>query len=108
VYRTAYDVETAASGAAGLALLAEREFDVVLADFNMPGMNGDAFTRLARDIQRVAVVIVSGYLERPEIEELQQTGMVFSVLQKPWNREAVSRAIEDAANYTANLRARLS
>lgn len=43
-----YTLAFASDGAQGLALLAELEFDVVLTDRRMPGMDGDEFCRRVR------------------------------------------------------------
>lgn len=57
----ALSVFEASDGASALTVLSERRIDLVLSDWNMPGMNGEA---LARNIQelgyRVPVFIVTG------------------------------------------------
>lgn len=54
-----YDVQTAESGAAGLALLARRPADLVIADLKMPDIDGVAFCRAyARSGEDAAAVIL--------------------------------------------------
>ena len=105
VWRKHYDIETAISGEAGLALLAHREFDVVLTDYGMPGMNGEAFTRKARATQAVAIVMVTGYVDTLEVRALEASGELFSVLGKPWNRADMLDVIARASERTQTIRA---
>ncbi len=59
--REGYDVETAANAEAGLALLADREFDVLISDIIMPGIDGVEAIRRARDAQPgIKVIAISG------------------------------------------------
>lgn len=61
-----YEVITASTGKEALAILASRQFDLVLTDQIMPGMMG---TELARQIKlatpAMPVVIISGVNELP-------------------------------------------
>ncbi len=106
VWRKHFEIETASSGEAGLQLLAHREFDVVLTDYGMPGMNGEVFTRRARTTQDVAIVMVTGYLDTLEVRALEDAGELFSVLGKPWNRADMLDVIARACERTQALRAR--
>lgn len=104
VWRKQYEVHVAASGPDGLAQMAEREFDVVLTDFGMPGMNGSTFVRVARQTQTVAFVMITGYVDKPEVRELEETGELFSVVGKPWDRNSIADVIERARAHTRTLR----
>lgn len=105
VWRKHYEIETATSGAAGLALLADREFDVVLTDYCMPLMDGETFTRKARTTQDVAIVMITGYLDTPGVRALVDAGELFSVLGKPWHRDAVLDVVARASERTQAIRA---
>jgi DNA-binding NtrC family response regulator len=64
--RAGYAVEAADSGAAALRLRGEREFDVVLADINMPKMDGIELCQRLRQLDpEQIVVLITGY---PSIE----------------------------------------
>lgn len=62
-----YDVLTASSGRAGLRLLGRNPVHLVIVDYAMPEMNGEA---VAREIRRthpdVPIVMLSGQLEIPK------------------------------------------
>ncbi len=58
-----YIVDVAANGEQGLARLAEAEFDVVLTDRRMPGMDGDEFCRQVRrqpSLAMLPILMVTG------------------------------------------------
>jgi len=104
VYRKQYDIEIAQSGVDGLAILGEREFDVVLSDYGMPGMTGAEFVSRAKAVQQVAVVMVTGYMNHPEVVALEQAGAVFAVVGKPWDRDAICQVIAGASEHTSAIR----
>lgn len=106
VWRRQYEIETATSGAAGLELLADREFDVVLTDYGMPGMNGSAFVEVAQKTQAVAIVMITGYADTPEVRHLEEVGALFSVVGKPWDRKTIIDVIERASQHTQAIRSR--
>jgi CheY-like chemotaxis protein len=57
-----YRVLIAADGPAGIALSRQQAIDVVVLDFNMPGMDGNQVAQVMRQEQpNVPVVIWSGY-----------------------------------------------
>src|ERR1700726_2087879 len=56
-----FKVLTAASGREGVKLAAENLIDVVVTDYEMPGMNGEAVATAVKSIKhRVPVVMFSG------------------------------------------------
>lgn len=66
-----YHVLTAADGSEALKLIAERPFDLLLLDVNMPGPNGFEVLREVRSNAAVPVLIVSGRgRERDTVEAL--------------------------------------
>jgi CheY-like chemotaxis protein len=105
VWRREYEVVTADSGPTALKLLASQEFDVVLTDYGMPGMNGSAFVEVARRTQPVAIVMVTGYADTAEVRELAEVGALFGVVGKPWDRRTIIDVIERASVHTRTLRA---
>ena len=69
--RDGHDVLTAESGFEALALLREREVDLVLVDYLMPGMSGEAFVRELRQFRPATQVILqTGYADEHPPREL--------------------------------------
>ena len=57
-----YETTLADGGEQALALLGESQFDLVLSDLNMPGMDGTALLRTIKaKYAGVPVVIITGY-----------------------------------------------
>jgi DNA-binding NtrC family response regulator len=57
-----YEVTLAGGGEQALSLVESREFDLVLSDLNMPGMDGSALLRAVKAaLPNLPVVIITGY-----------------------------------------------
>jgi signal transduction histidine kinase/ActR/RegA family two-component response regulator len=88
-----YRVFDAERGDAALELLKTMHFDVLIADFAMPGMNGAELVRAALDMQpHVATLIVSGYADSTALE-----GGLESVrqLRKPFDVAELGAAVAE-------------
>jgi two-component system chemotaxis response regulator CheY len=72
---------------AGLRLLSERPVDLVIADFNMPGMNGLEFVRRVRgnarpEVGRVPILLCTGG-KAPELERRALEAGASEFVRKP-------------------------
>jgi PAS domain S-box-containing protein len=71
-------------------------FDLVVTDYNMPGMTGMAFTRaLARVAPRLPVVITSGFISDEMRQQAAALG-VAALVQKEYTLERLAGAVEAA------------
>lgn len=71
VQRDGHEVIAADSGAAGLEILRARDVDLVLVDFLMPSMTGDAFVRALREFRpSTQVILQTGYASEHPPREL--------------------------------------
>lgn len=96
--RGGHDSAQAGSGEEGLALLAEQEFDVVITDIAMAGMNGMEVLKAVRlSKPEVEVIMVTGYPMIENAVEAMRLG-AFHYLAKPYSLEEarilVARALE--------------
>ena len=81
------DVDTAASGTSALLLMAAHEYDAVLADALMPGLDGFALLREARLLRpETPVVLFSGSPE-PDIERRAKEVGAYAFLSKGVDRD---------------------
>jgi uncharacterized protein (TIGR02266 family) len=88
-------VITASDGTEALAMARRYLPDVVVADYTMPGMNGDALCRAIKsdpDLRRTPVIIVASRYEEDEHEHAVRAG-ADDVIEKPINRLTLIQAV---------------
>ena len=90
-----HSVLEAPSAAHALQLLeTDAQFDVVVTDYAMPGMNGlDLATRIRRLKPKLPIVLATGYAELPPHATLE-----FPRVGKPYTQEELAEALETALN----------
>jgi len=94
-----YEVLTAANGDAALRTLNEKECQVVISDYMMPGMNG---AELLRQIKKghpdTIRIMLTGHADSSAVMGAIQEGAVYKFILKPWNdddlRVTVALALE--------------
>jgi DNA-binding NtrC family response regulator len=99
--RKGFAVEVAADGAAALALLRERVFDVILLDIVMPGLDGLAtMKRLREDPASPAIIVLTGRATVETAVEAMKNG-AFDYLTKPYKLDELIVLINRAHEYRA-------
>lgn len=92
-----YEVRDAQDGADALLLLDQQTFDLLLADFAMPGMNGAELARIAQLKQPgLPVIIVSGYADSAAVEAVLGTA---KQLRKPFDLAELGATVADTLRY---------
>ena len=86
-----------ASGEQALEVLTGKQFDVVITDMLMPGMNGLEFLRKFREIHGgdTPVVMITGYGSVNEAVEAMKAG-AFGYFLKPVNQDEICLTLEKA------------
>ena len=93
---------TAADGPSGLKLLREVQFDVIVLDVRMPGMDGLAtLEEIRRRDPDLPVLLLSGHIQIDEVAQAVNGGAV-EVLLKPCPIEDLVTAIENAWKQKAS------
>jgi len=95
------NVTTATTGADALRIAAEHEFDVILSDISMPGMDGFEFLQRLRQLngrQHVPVVAITGFGRSDDIERARAAGF-YSHLTKPLNLQALAEVMDQLARH---------
>jgi DNA-binding NtrC family response regulator len=101
--RRGLDPETANDGPTALSCLQEAEFDVVVLDLRMPGMDGIATLEAIRRRDSVTpVLLLSGHADVSRASAALKSGAT-DFLTKPCPVETLAAAIEDAAERKAAL-----
>lgn len=85
----------ASSGEDALALLREQTFDMLITDYNLPGMSGLHLVRAAKRVQpALKIIVLSMHDETHLVKEILKAGVNGYVLKKDSRRELL-HAISD-------------
>ena len=93
-----FDVKIAVGGEEGLRVIGEHDFDVIISDQRMPGMTGAEFLCQARAVSpRAMRILLTGYTDMEALLSSVNEGEIWRFVNKPWNREELSKLVENAA-----------
>lgn len=88
-----FEVYEAGNGATGLEIVEKSGIDLVLADINMPVMDGIEFGKRAKEIKEdISIVIVSGYGEFEFAKKAIQIGVSDYIL-KPFTKDEIKNVV---------------
>ena len=91
-----HTVELASDGPEALQKLAERKFDIVFTDFNMPEMLGnDLVRRIRKEYPHQVIVMVTGYADFLSPSEKEKNPVDF-IITKPFALGTIANALERA------------
>jgi two-component system chemotaxis response regulator CheY len=95
------EIYQAADGREGLEAIGAHGIDLVLADINMPVMNGEEMIehlRASPDSSRIPVVVISTEGSQTRIERLEQRGASF--VHKPFTPETLRDVVKAIMGVT--------
>ncbi len=93
-FDSGYEVLTAESAEAGLALMAANPVDVVVSDVRMPGMDGHEFLRKIKvQYPETTRLILSGYADESAILNSIMDGSSNLYLLKPWDGQDFKKKV---------------
>src|SRR5258705_5052716 len=91
-----YDVDTARNGEEALSRIAHQEFDVVVSDIKMPGLNGlDVLERSRALKPNLSVILMTGYASLETAIEALRLG-ASDYLRKPFELDDLTLSVERA------------
>jgi DNA-binding NtrC family response regulator len=91
-----YEVTACQSGAAGLKELQQHEFDLVLTDLRMKGVDGMAVLRRAKELQPdCEVIVITGHATLDSAVEAMKEG-AFHYVAKPYRLDEVRQGVKGA------------
>ena len=97
--RLGYEVSSADSGENGLRIFLKNKFDIVLSDYEMPGMDGVAFAcSVKKSSPRTPVVIMTG--AGKETVFSRESTAVDEVISKPFTLSEIDETIQNLSGKT--------
>src|SRR5262245_1254914 len=91
-----YDVDTVGNGEEALSRIAQQEFDVVVSDIKMPGLNGlDVLERSRALKPNLSVILMTGYASVETAIEALRLGAA-DYLRKPFELDDLTLSVERA------------
>ncbi len=91
-----YEVDARQSGPAGLKALQQHEFDIVLTDLRMKGVDGMALLRRARELQPdCEVIVITGHATLDSAVEAMKEG-AYHYIAKPYRLDEVRQVVRGA------------
>lgn len=88
----AFDEPEAAVHRAG-----EQDFDVVISDYRMPGLNGADVLQLVKGLQPDAIrIVVSATTEILDVADAVNRAEVFRYMAKPWQQDELVATVREA------------
>jgi len=90
-------IETFTDPEQALLRSGEAEFDVVLSDYRMPGMNGVDFLKMIKHTQPEAIrVVLSASTEFETVMQAVNQAEIFRYIPKPWHGDELSATLASA------------
>lgn len=104
--RVGYRVSEAASGEEALEAMAAHEFDVILTDIRMPGIDGVELLRRVKDMAPDAsVILMTGYASLGTAIEALRLG-AHDYLIKPSSSQDIKHSVQEGIKRSRNLKRR--
>ncbi|MBN1960130.1 MAG: response regulator [Deltaproteobacteria bacterium] len=102
LHRHGLDVKTAADGARALELVRHNNFDTIILDERMPGLNGsEVFQLIKQQNPDIPVIILTGHGTIKQAFEISRMG-VFEYLTKPCDINKLVKVIHRACSDSKN------
>lgn len=92
-----YNILTAESGAAGLALLESEKVDLVISDMRMPNMTGaEVLEQLRMKWPEVVRILLTGFSDLSSTIDAINRGEIYRYVAKPWDDNDIVLIVRDA------------
>jgi CheY-like chemotaxis protein len=97
-----YSIETALGAEEASATIEELEFEgvgvaLVICDWFMPGLRGDAFLVALRERRPgIKSILMTGQADGESIRRAREEAGISACISKPWRPEELARAIEES------------
>lgn len=96
-----YQVECAENAKLALAILESKQFDIILADIKMPGMDGLEMHRRIRSLDRETIVIIMTAFASVQTAVQALKDGAYDYITKPFDPDDLSHLIRNATSQVA-------
>ncbi len=91
------DISVAKDAMVALEHLGKNEYDLVLSDYKMPGMNGvELLTKVKEKYPQTVRMLITGYSDVEIAKEAINKAHVHNYLEKPWDNDDLTLALYEA------------
>ena len=98
-----FEVAVAESGYAGLKMIDQEHFDIILLDLMMPGLSGiDLLTHVKSHHTDTLIIVITGYATLEHAIEAMKNG-AFDFIAKPFSPEDLRKVVAKAIDYIRTL-----
>jgi DNA-binding NtrC family response regulator len=98
-----FHVDTSASGRTAIEKIQERDFDVVITDLKMPGMDGIEVLKAIKILQpEVPVIIITGYSTVDTAVDAMKNG-AFDYIAKPFTSDLIIDKVQKAIDHKTSV-----
>lgn len=102
LFRQEYEVHTAESGEAALAIMQASRIQVVVSDQRMPNMTGvDLLRRIRTAAPNTVRMLLTGYTDLASLVGSINQGEIFRFVMKPWDNDELKKSLADAFKLAA-------
>lgn len=96
-FRREFKVQTAESAKAGLEILEDNPFHIIISDQRMPEMTGvEFFEKLTEDNPEPIRILLTGYSDIDAVIGAINKGRVYHYITKPWDERYLRNVINNA------------
>ncbi len=100
LFREAYEVFTAQSGAEALELLTQHDVALLITDQRMPEMTGIELLKRTVPLRpRMVRIILTGYTDVNALVKAINCGQVYRYVTKPWGNEELTLTVRRALEH---------
>ncbi|MDD1620913.1 MAG: response regulator [Methylococcaceae bacterium] len=95
-----YHLITAGSGQEALLLAEDHDFDLVISDYRMPGLDGIDFLILFKRLQPDAIrVVLTGFADLEGAQHAINEAEVFRFINKPWSDLEIVSVVKNGLEH---------
>jgi len=94
------DLVTLETAEQAIEMIKNQSFDIVIADFRLPGINGIEFFKRTQNLhQSFLKILITAYMSKDVIAEAKQAG-VHDLIEKPFKPETIEKSLSHLLSHT--------